>query len=81
MRLHLGYRAVTCGNRIYRGHEFHYSDISPLDESLKSIAVQTDARGHEVPTALYRRGNVIAGYTHLYWGETNLFNLFDESLT
>ena len=81
MRLHLGYRAVTCGNRIYRGHEFHYSDISSLDESLKSIAVQTDARGHEVPTALYRRGNVIAGYTHLYWGETNLFDLFDESLT
>lgn len=78
MRLHLGYRALKYGNMTFRGHEFHYSDVHPLDgyENLSSVARQLNARGEEVPTALYRYKNTVAGYTHLYWGENNLFDLF-----
>lgn len=74
-RLHLGYRIIDTDAGQYRGHEFHYSEIAEL-QPLTSIARQFNARGGEVATPLYRYKNVIAGYTHFYWGETNILNLW-----
>lgn len=73
MRLRLGYRRVLCGSREFRGHEFHYSRI---EGELPSVARQYDARGGEAATPLYRAGHVVAGYTHLYWGEADPLELF-----
>lgn len=75
-RLNLGYRTVRlAGSKEFRGHEFHYSHIvNP--EALPSVAQQYDAHGKEVDTPLYRYKNTIAGYTHLYWGETDIMELF-----
>lgn len=80
MKLSLGYRrvvlndsmlaglATTEAERTLRGHEFHYSRLTSTgNEPL--AAQQYNASGTAVSTALYRRGNVLAGYTHLYWGE------------
>lgn len=68
-RLRLGYREVRmAGGEVFRGHEFHYSRLRN-PESLPSVSVQSDARGEMVDTRMYRRGNTIAGYTHLYWAE------------
>ncbi len=76
-RLHLGYRRlVDAAGREWRGHEFHYSAVTAPD-ALPSVAQQYDARGGAVATSLYRYKNVIAGYTHLYWGETGILNLWD----
>lgn len=76
-RLHLGYRRlVDAAGREWRGHEFHYSAVTAPD-ALPSVAQQYDARGAAVATPLYRYKNVIAGYTHLYWGETGILNLWD----
>ena len=76
-RLHLGYRRlVDAAGRDWRGHEFHYSAVTAPD-ALPSVAQQYDARGGAVATPLYRYKNVIAGYTHLYWGETGILNLWD----
>ena len=76
-RLHLGYRRlVDAAGREWRGHEFHYSAVTAPD-ALPSVAQQSDARGGAVATPLYRYKNVIAGYTHLYWGETGILNLWD----
>lgn len=76
-RLHLGYRRVeTAAGKAWRGHEFHYSDVTEPD-ALPSVAVQYSARGTRVATPLYRCNNVIAGYTHLYWGETGILSLWD----
>ena len=76
-RLHLGYRRlVDAAGREWRGHEFHYSAVTAPD-ALPSVAQQYDARGGAVSTPLYRYKNVIAGYTHLYWGETGILNLWD----
>jgi len=76
-RLHLGYRRlVDASGREWRGHEFHYSDLTDSG-ALPSAAAQYDARGERVPTPLYRVQNVIAGYTHLYWGETDIMKLWD----
>ena len=76
-RLQLGYRRlVDASGREWRGHEFHYSRLRNPD-ALPSSARQFDARGEAVSTPLYRYKNVIAGYTHLYWGETVFLYLWN----
>ena len=76
-RLHLGYRRLVdaAGNE-WRGHEFHYSCLGQPD-LLPTTARQYDTRGGLVSTPLYRFKNVIAGYTHLYWGEKDILKLWD----
>lgn len=76
-RLHLGYRRIVYNGMELRGHEFHYSNIV-APNVLPSIARQYNAKGVEVNTPLYRYKNVIAGYTHLYWGETDILKLWEE---
>lgn len=75
-RLHLGYRRIEYGGMELRGHEFHYSHVVAPD-ALPSVARQFTAKGMEVGTPLYRYKNVIAGYTHLYWGETDILKLWE----
>lgn len=74
-RLKLGYRKVKFDNFEISGHEFHYSDI--IDATgLPSVAQQYNIRNDKVATPVYRYKNVIAGYTHLYWAETDIFKLW-----
>ncbi len=74
-RLTLGYRTVTMPGMTLRGHEFHYSHtVNP--DALPSVATQSDARGCAVVTPLYRHKNTFAGYTHLYWGEADILDLW-----
>ena len=74
MRLRLGYRKLLLGGQEWRGHEFHYSRIATGEEPTKGQ--QRSARDEEVPTLLYAKDNVRAGYTHLYFGEANPLDLF-----
>lgn len=75
-KLTLGYRSVRMADgNIWRGHEFHYSHLTD-PAALPSVAVQTDALGRETSTPLYRHLNTIAGYTHLYWGEADIRDLW-----
>lgn len=72
--LHLGYRQMTIptpdGDISLRGHEFHYSEVVDCDSpSIEKICNQRSAKHTQVPTAIYRYKNVIAGYTHWYWAE------------
>ena len=77
-RLHLGYRRIeNLQGRCWRGHEFHYSDIAGSSLLPPSVARQYNIKGEEVNTALFRYKNVIAGYTHLYWGETDILKLWE----
>ncbi len=76
-RLQMGYRRFSYAGRELRGHEFHYSRVVPdPGHPLQSIARLYNAAGNEVETPLYRYRNLIAGYTHLYWGNMNLLELF-----
>ena len=75
MRLHLGYRQFEYNGRTWRGHEFHYSNIVG---DYPSAATLFDAKGKASATPLYRQANVIAGYTHLYWGDQNPLNLWES---
>jgi len=70
-KLTLGYRKVYPADADgveLRGHEFHYSRISRQGE-INTIAEIRNARDQQVPTSLFRVGNTIASYLHLYWGE------------
>ena len=75
-RLHLGYRKMTVGGVDFKGHEFHYSSIVDSD-ALPALKIQTNAKKQPVDTALYRYKNVIAGYTHWYWGEIDINALWE----
>jgi cobyrinic acid a,c-diamide synthase len=77
-RLHLGYRSVRYAGTEWRGHEFHYSQLREPG-ALPSVAPQFRADGKPVDTALYRQGNVVAGYTHLYWAEQNFIHIFEQN--
>lgn len=77
MKLSLGYRELSMDNGMrIRGHEFHYSKLT-RDGSEPIIAKQYGAKGNAVATALHRYKNVIAGYTHLYWAESDILKLWD----
>ena len=76
-RLRLGYRSVGINALKFRGHEFHYSKTENDTKATKADAVQTDIRGKAVATPVYRQGNVVAGYTHLYWAEADILKLFN----
>lgn len=74
MKLKLGYRQFCYNGTEFKGHEFHYSDISNEHDSITSI---NNAKGTKVTTKLLRYKNVIAGYTHIYWAENkNILDLF-----
>lgn len=69
--LTLGYRTIHIGEKEFRGHEFHYSHVKEEDD-IQKVGYQTNLSGEPVATPLYNYKNLIAGYTHLYWGETPL---------
>jgi cobyrinic acid a,c-diamide synthase len=77
-KLSLGYRKVFLDDIPgveLPGHEFHYSRIS-RQGALQNIATVKNARGESVATPVYRTGNTIASYIHLYWGENRSFPQF-----
>jgi len=65
-RLSLGYRQFTLDGKVFRGHEFHYTQF--LGEVPKSIVQVYNAKGEPVPTPVFKYKNVFASYTHLYAG-------------
>lgn len=69
MKLRLGYRTLYYNDYLLNGHEFHYSRIEPSKHMPTSVATACTAKGSPVDTPLYRYKNVLAGYTHLYWGD------------
>lgn len=82
-KLTLGYRQFDYNGQHLRGHEFHYTTFSQwhtYDENdfhlPPSVAQVYNAKGLPVDTPVFRYKNVIASYTHLYWGEIDVMSLF-----
>lgn len=75
-RLHQGYRYIEYNGNILHGHEFHYSNIMNSD-NLSPFLPQYNSKGNKTETPLYRYKNLITGYTHWYWGETDLMKLWE----
>jgi cobyrinic acid a,c-diamide synthase len=79
-KLSLGYRQLEYKGQTLRGHEFHYTQYMKQEWGdllmPPSVAKVYDARGKLTPTPVFRYKNVIASYTHLYWGEVDIEKLF-----
>lgn len=76
MKLHLGYRCIEYKDKVYRGHEFHYSQI--INSNEKNIVGKIlSARNVEVDTNLFKYNNTIASYVHFYWGENSIMELWE----
>ena len=73
-KLSLGYRSLTLNGMKLRGHEFHYTHFK--DAEPETVTQVFDAKGNKIPTQVIRVNNTIASYTHLYWGEQDIFNIF-----
>ena len=72
-----GYRKMSYHDTEFRGYEFHYSTISQDDTpDTCRIASTTNQKGSENMASLYQYKNVIASYTHWYWGEKDLLKLW-----
>lgn len=72
-RIHLGYRQMEYKGKIYKGHEFHYSEVIECSNpDVKKICLQLSAKGTPVSTPIYKYKNVTAGYTHWYFADGNL---------
>ena len=72
-----GYRKMSYKDTEYKGYEFHYSTILQDDTpDACRIASITNQKGSENVASLYRYKNVIASYTHWYWGEKDLLKLW-----
>lgn len=77
MKLKLGYREVVSGNKVIRGHEFHYSRVKPGTAGEVNGVNVYNAKGEKVDTPVYRYKNVVASYVHFYWGEVGIGRLLD----
>lgn len=75
-KLALGYRQFVYRGLPLKGHEFHYTTFA--DRPPASVAQLYNARKEPVATPVFRYKNLIASYTHLYWGETDLMKLFND---
>ena len=78
--LHTGYRIIETSEISLRGHEFRFlsidTDNGKLASEVKVCSVK-NTRGAEAETCIYRYKNVIAGFTHWYWGETDILRLWN----
>lgn len=86
-KLTLGYRRFDYNGWRLKGHEFHYAQFAVPETDGKeggacslplSIAQVYNAKGGKVTTPVFRYKNLIASYTHLYWGEVDVMALFGE---
>jgi cobyrinic acid a,c-diamide synthase len=77
----LGYREVRVEGVsrmrgvVARGHEFHYSHIDPMPESISRVYQTTSARGETLAPEGFFLGNTLAGYIHLHFGSSPDFPL------
>lgn len=78
--LHTGYRIIEISDKSLRGHEFRFLSIDTENSRLPSdirIVPVMNTRGAEADSCIYRYRNVIAGFTHWYWGETDVLRFWD----
>lgn len=74
-----GYRMLLHNTTRFKGYESRYLsyDISDMDNHIVSKVIIENTRGVDSGTPLFRYKNVIASFTHFYWGDTDIIRLWD----
>jgi cobyrinic acid a,c-diamide synthase len=75
MALHLGYRVIKYQGKEWKGHEFHFSEITKSNEILFEGSAQT-ARSEIADLKIFFNGKIWASYMHLYLGEPQKMKSF-----
>lgn len=71
-----GYRTVQYEGIKLRGYENHSSVLISLPDVPSLVAPVYGLRGAETATPFFRYKNLVAGYTHWYWGESDIFSIW-----
>lgn len=75
-KIQSGYRQISDNGLLLKGYEFHYTEVQ--DQSvLPCESRMLNPFGNEVDTPFIRYKNIIASYSHLYLGETDILKLWD----
>ncbi|MDR3117995.1 MAG: cobyrinate a,c-diamide synthase [Mediterranea sp.] len=80
-RLTLGYRQLEYNGQQLRGHEFHYTQLENDRTAAPSVIQVYNALGEPVATPVFRYKNTIASYTHLYLGQADILQLWNDPNT
>ena len=76
-----GYRMVSHDTAKFKGYESRYLSFENADtdnpDSVISKVIIENTRGVDSGTPLFRYKNVIASFTHFYWGDTDIIRLWD----
>lgn len=79
-----GYRMAERSSCILKGYETRYiklsSDTSSTEPGREEISATTvsNTKGTDAMTPVFRYKNVIAGFTHWYWGEIEIMSLWNS---
>lgn len=75
-----GYRSLLYNGMTFKGYESRYLCVNTGDDAnnydLSCTAIE-NTRGVDTGTPLYRYKNVVATFTHFYWGGADFFALWD----
>ena len=72
-----GYRKTTIQEQEWKGYEFHYSNILQDDTPSQWASLSiSNQKGNETIMPLYRYKNVVASYTHWYWGDKDILKIW-----
>lgn len=76
-----GYRMLSLDTAKLKGYESRYlsfgtADMDNSDSVISKVTVE-NTRGVDSGTPLFRYKNVIASFTHFYWGDTDIIRLWD----
>jgi len=79
-KLYSGYRKAVYQNMELKGYEFRYSTILQDDTPLSCRTTHpiTNLKGTENILPFYRYKNVIASYTHWYWGDKDPMKIWEQ---
>ena len=75
-KIQSGYRQIHDRNTMLRGYEYHYTSVRS-NLGITPTAQVVNPFGNEVDTPFVRYKNVIASFSHLYLGETDIQKLWD----
>ena len=72
-----GYRKTIIQEQEWKGYEFHYSNILQDDTPSQWASLSiSNQKGNETIMPLYRYKNVVASYTHWYWGDKDILKIW-----
>ena len=72
-----GYRKIIIQEQEWKGYEFHYSNILQDDTPSQWASLSiSNQKGNETIMPLYRYKNVVASYTHWYWGDKDILKIW-----